>query len=151
MIALSGCAVHLRIPARLPCPPLSTDLASSLDVSGPSSSTPAAAAFFDLDKTIIARSSTLAFGRPVLPGGPDHPAGGAAQRVRPVRLSARRAPTQDQMERMRAYLTAMCTGWEVAADPRRSSAETLHEIVDPLVYAEAAELIVEHRAPGARW
>jgi phosphoserine phosphatase len=33
-------------------------------MSGPPSNSPAAAAFFDLDKTIIAGSSALAFSRP---------------------------------------------------------------------------------------
>jgi len=53
----------------------------------------------------------------------------------------------DQMERMRAQITAMTTGWdvEVVHDIVR---ETLHDIVEPLVYAEAADLIEEHRAAG---
>src|SRR4051794_31057172 len=51
------------------------------------------------------------------------------------------------MERLRAQISAMCTGWDVATvhDIVR---ETLHDIVDPLVYAEAADLIEEHRAAG---
>jgi HAD superfamily hydrolase (TIGR01490 family) len=51
------------------------------------------------------------------------------------------------MERLRSQVSAMCTGWDVATvhDIVR---ETLHEIVDPLVYAEAADLIEEHRAAG---
>jgi HAD superfamily hydrolase (TIGR01490 family) len=51
------------------------------------------------------------------------------------------------MERMRRQITAMTTGWDVAVvhDIVR---ETLHEIVDPLVYAEAADLIEAHRAAG---
>src|SRR3712207_7357005 len=52
-----------------------------------------------------------------------------------------------QMERLRAQITAMCTGWDVAT-VHEIVRETLHEIVDPLVYAEAADLIEEHRAAG---
>jgi HAD superfamily hydrolase (TIGR01490 family) len=52
-----------------------------------------------------------------------------------------------QMERLRAQITAMCTGWD-AATVRDIVRETLHEIVDPLVFAEAADLMEEHRAAG---
>jgi HAD superfamily phosphoserine phosphatase-like hydrolase len=41
----------------------------------------------------------------------------------------------------------MVTGWD-AATVHEIVRETLHEIVDPLVYAEAADLIEEHRAAG---
>jgi HAD superfamily hydrolase (TIGR01490 family) len=105
-----------------------------------------AAAFFDLDKTVIAKSSTLAFGRPFFQGGLINRRavlkGAYAQFV----FSLSGADAQ-QMERMRAQITQMCTGWDVATvhDIVR---ETIHEIVDPLVYAEAADLIEEHRAAG---
>jgi HAD superfamily hydrolase (TIGR01490 family) len=105
-----------------------------------------AAAFFDLDKTVIAKSSTLAFGRPFFQGGLINRRavlkGAYAQFV--FSLAGADA---DQMERLRSQITAMTTGWDTAvvADIVR---ETLHEIVDPLVYAEAADLIEEHRAAG---
>src|SRR4051794_18274267 len=51
------------------------------------------------------------------------------------------------MERLRAQLTAMVIGWD-AATVHEIVSETLHEIVDPLVFAEAADLIEEHRAAG---
>lgn len=51
------------------------------------------------------------------------------------------------MDLLRRRITALCTGWEVARI-RAIVAETLHDIVEPLVYAEAAELIAEHRANG---
>jgi HAD superfamily hydrolase (TIGR01490 family) len=105
-----------------------------------------AAAFFDLDKTVIAKSSTLAFGRPFFQGGLINRRavlkGAYAQFV--FSLAGADA---DQMERMRSQITAMTTGWDVGVvhDIVR---ETLHEIVDPLVYAEAADLIEAHRAAG---
>jgi HAD superfamily hydrolase (TIGR01490 family) len=105
-----------------------------------------AAAFFDLDKTVIAKSSTLAFGRPFFQGGLINRRavlkGAYAQFV-----FSQAGADADQMERLRSQITAMTTGWDTAvvADIVR---ETLHEIVDPLVYAEAADLIEEHRAAG---
>jgi HAD superfamily hydrolase (TIGR01490 family) len=51
------------------------------------------------------------------------------------------------MERLRAQVTAMVTGWD-SATVQEIVRETLHEIVDPLVFAEAADLIEEHRAAG---
>ena len=48
---------------------------------------------------------------------------------------------------MRAYLTSMCAGWDVA-QVRDIVSETLHEIIDPIVYDEAVELIGMHKAAG---
>jgi len=104
------------------------------------------AAFFDLDKTIIAKSSTLAFGRPFYQGG-------LINRRTVLRSAyaqfvfALSGADEDQMDRMRNYLTAMCTGWEVQ-QIRDIVNETLHDIIDPLVYDEAVELIAEHKAAG---
>lgn len=104
------------------------------------------AAFFDLDKTIIARSSTLAFSRPFYEGG--------LLTRRAVLRSAyanfmfgAQGADHDQLERMRAYLTDLVTGWDVAT-VRQAVNETLHAIINPLVYDEAVALIEEHRAAG---
>ena len=104
------------------------------------------AAFFDLDKTVIAKSSTLAFGRPFLQGGLINRRAALKTAYAQFVFSLAGADAE-QMERLRAQVSAMCTGWDVATvhDIVR---ETLHEIVDPLVYAEAADLIEEHRAAG---
>jgi HAD superfamily hydrolase (TIGR01490 family) len=106
------------------------------------------AAFFDLDKTVIAKSSTLAFGKPFYQGG----------------LVNRRAVLKstyaqfyyliagadaDQMDRMRDYLKTLCAGWDVA-QVRAIVDETLHDLIDPLVYDEAVSLIEEHKAAGRR-
>ncbi len=105
-----------------------------------------AAAFFDLDKTIIAKSSVLAFGRPFFQGGLiNRRAVLRATYVQLVYMVS--GADEDQVERMRAHITAMCTGWDVA-QVREIVEEALHEIVDPLIYAEAAELIEAHRAEG---
>ncbi|MGN6245249.1 MAG: HAD family hydrolase [Motilibacteraceae bacterium] len=104
------------------------------------------AAFFDLDKTIIAKSSTLAFSRPFYHGG--------LINRRAVLKSAYAqfvylvgGADHDQMERMREYLSALCTGWPVQ-QVQDIVAETLHELIDPLIYEEAAALIEQHHAAG---
>ena len=104
------------------------------------------AAFFDLDKTIIAKSSVLAFGKPFYQGG-------LINRRAVLRsayaqfMFALAGADHDQMERMREYLTAMCAGWDVN-QVREIVGETLHEIIDPLVYDEAVQLIAQHKAAG---
>jgi HAD superfamily hydrolase (TIGR01490 family) len=127
-------------------------LAGSPTVSGPSSPLPEppaggrAAAFFDLDKTIIAGSSALAFSRPFRRQGLISRRAalrsGYAQLL--LVLSGADAGTMDLLRRR---ITALCTGWDVA-QVRAIVAETLLEIVQPMVYAEATELIAEHRASG---
>lgn len=105
-----------------------------------------AAAFFDLDKTVIAKSSTLAFSRPFFRNGLINRRavlkGAYAQFV-----FAASGADADQVNRIRAHLTALCTGWDVQ-QVRSIVEETLHDIVDPLVYAEATELVTEHKAEG---
>jgi HAD superfamily hydrolase (TIGR01490 family) len=104
------------------------------------------AAFFDLDKTIIAKSSVLAFGRPFYQNG-------LLNRRAVLRSAyaqfvfALAGADHDQIERMRAYLASMVTGWDVA-QVRDIVSETLHEIIDPIVYDEAVGLIAMHKAAG---
>ena len=104
------------------------------------------AAFFDLDKTIIARSSSLAFSRPFYKGG-------LINRRAVLRSAYAQfvylvgGADHDQMERMRQYLQDMCAGWPVQ-QVRQIVAETLHELIDPIVYDEAVELIEQHREAG---
>ncbi|MGA9102286.1 HAD family hydrolase [Aeromicrobium sp.] len=109
-------------------------------------SQPRSAAFFDLDKTIIAKSSTLAFSRPFYDGG-------LLSRRAVLRsayaqfMFAASGADHDQLTKMRNYLTEMITGWDVEV-VRQSVAETLHAIIDPIVYDEAVELIENHHAAG---
>lgn len=104
------------------------------------------AAFFDLDKTIIATSSTLAFGRPLLHNGLiNRRIVLKAAYAQLVYLIAGADATQ--MDRMRDYLAALCTGWDVQ-QVRDIVQEALYEIVRPLVYAEAKALIDQHRRSG---
>ncbi|GEP33450.1 morphological differentiation-associated protein [Nocardioides szechwanensis] len=104
------------------------------------------AAFFDLDKTIIAASSTFAFSRPFQ-------AGGLISRRAVLRSAYAQfvylvgGADHDQMEKMRQFMSQLCAGWDVAT-VREIVADTLHHIVDPLVYDEAVSLMEEHRAAG---
>ena len=104
------------------------------------------AAFFDLDKTVIAKSSTLAFSKPFFSQG-------LLNRRAVLKSSYAQflflmsGADRDQMDRMRSYVTSMCTGWDVE-QVKSIVGETLHEIVDPLVFAEAAELIADHKLCG---
>lgn len=104
------------------------------------------AAFFDLDKTVIAKSSALAFGRPFYKDGlitrRDVVKSAYAQ------LMFRLGGTDEQtMARTRDYLAALCRGWPVE-QVSQIVTETLHELIHPYVYAEAAILIGEHQAAG---
>jgi HAD superfamily hydrolase (TIGR01490 family) len=105
-----------------------------------------AAAFFDLDKTIIAGSSALAFSRPFRRQGLISRRAALRSGYAQLLLVLAGADA-DTMDLLRRRITALCTGWEVA-QIRAIVTETLHDIVEPLVYAEAAELIAEHRANG---
>src|SRR3712207_9456812 len=77
------------------------------------------AAFFDLDKTIIAKSSALAFSKPFY-------AGGLINRRTVLRSAYAQfvfsvgGADHEQMGKMQAYLSQMVTGWDV---------ETVREIV----------------------
>ena len=104
------------------------------------------AAFFDLDKTIIARSSPLAFGRSFykegLIGRSFFLKSLYAQLVF-LLMGADEA----KMERMRTEAAKLTAGWE--ADKVRAIVnEVLDEVISPLIYGEALELIHDHRAAG---
>ncbi|NIK54902.1 HAD family hydrolase [Kribbella shirazensis] len=110
------------------------------------SGTGRSAAFFDLDKTILARSSTLAFSRPFY-------AGGLINRRTVLRSAYAQfvyllgGADHDQMERMREYISAMCAGWDVST-VQAIVADTLEHIVRPMIHTEAVELIEQHHAAG---
>ncbi|MFJ5827786.1 HAD family hydrolase [Streptomyces sp. NPDC093089] len=109
-------------------------------------SLPRTAAFFDLDKTVIAKSSTLTFSKSFYRGGLiSRRAALRTAYIQFVFLAG--GADHDQMERMREYLSALCKGWNVA-QVKELVAETLHDLIDPIIYDEAASLIEEHHAAG---
>lgn len=104
------------------------------------------AAFFDLDKTVIAKSSTLAFSKPFFDQGLLNRRA-VLKSTYAQFLFLMSGADHDQMDRMRSYITNMCAGWDVE-QVKSIVGETLHDIVDPLVFAEAAELIADHKLCG---
>ncbi|QMU79936.1 HAD-IB family hydrolase [Streptacidiphilus sp. PB12-B1b] len=112
----------------------------------PHSRPPRTAAFFDLDKTVIAKSSALAFSRPLYRGGLINRRAVLKSAYAQFVFLAGGAD-HDQMEKMREYLSSLCRGWNVQL-VREIVAETLHELIDPLIYDEAASLIEEHHTAG---
>src|SRR3982751_3366400 len=112
------------------------------------------AAFFDLDKTIIARSSTLAFSREFQAGGLISRGAGLGPARGAVLRSAYAqfvylvgGADHDQMEKMRQFMSQLCSGWDVQT-VKEIVADTLHNIVDPIVYDEAVGLIEDHHLAG---
>jgi HAD superfamily hydrolase (TIGR01490 family) len=103
-----------------------------------------AAAFFDLDKTVLARSSTLAFGREMYRDG----LVGTTMLLKGLYAHTVYALTgadHEKMEGMRTALLELTKGWE-AERVGRIVRETLEEVIVPIVYQEALELFAEHRA-----
>jgi len=106
------------------------------------------AAFFDLDKTVIAKASMVAFGKPFY------------QRGLLSRRTLLRAlwgqlvylqigASDETLTKMRDRALALTRGW----DQSRISAivrETLEDVVEPIIFSEAADLIDAHRAAGRR-
>ncbi len=108
----------------------------------------AGAAFFDLDKTIIAKSSTLAFTKPLFRAG-------LLNRTSLFKAAIAQAYYQmfgadhDQLERVREEVGDLTRGWD-RAEVQRLVEETVDEVVSPLVYAEALAIIDEHQRAGRR-
>jgi HAD superfamily hydrolase (TIGR01490 family) len=108
--------------------------------------TPAVAAFFDLDKTVISKSSTLAFGLPFYRHGlisrSDALRSVAGQLV--YRIAG---ASHGQMDRVREWVCGLSRGWPVDR-VTDIVARYLDELILPHVYAEARALISAHREAG---
>lgn len=104
------------------------------------------AAFFDLDKTIISKSSTLAFGpafyRHGLLSRADVIRGGLGQ-LR-FRLSG---ANHRRMEQVRQQISEACRGWP-AYRVIEIVTRNLERLIVPYVCAEARALLSEHRGAG---
>ncbi|MDZ7679436.1 MAG: HAD-IB family hydrolase [Acidimicrobiales bacterium] len=106
------------------------------------------AAFFDLDKTIIARAALVAFSRPL------HRAGYLSRWLVLRALYGQfvfhyLGADDDRMAQMRESALRVTKGWP-QAHIRELVEQTLDEVIDPIIYAEALDLIREHRAAGRR-
>lgn len=106
------------------------------------------AAFFDLDKTIIAKSSTLAMGVPMVREGLISKS--TAMRSLYAQLVYRlQGADEEQMERMRVALLEISKGWE-QAQIKRLVEEVLIDLLEPTIHPQALDLITEHREAGRR-
>ena len=106
------------------------------------------AAFFDLDKTVIATSSVLAL------GGTFYRDGLISKRTIVRGLYAQVlyllvGADENKMDRMREAMLALTRGWD-QQHVKELVRETLDEVLTPIIYAEALELIDEHRKAGRK-
>lgn len=104
------------------------------------------AAFFDLDKTIIARSSPLALGRSFFREGLI----GRSFLLKSLYAQLvfhLMGADEEKMEKMRAEASRLTAGWEQER-VKQIVTEVLDEVISPLIYAEALELMHDHRAAG---
>jgi HAD superfamily hydrolase (TIGR01490 family) len=106
------------------------------------------AAFFDLDKTVIAKASMVAFGRPL------YREGLISRRVLARAIYGQLiymyvGADEEKLERMRDSVLALTKGWE-QTKVREIVEETLEEVIEPIVYDEALDLINEHKAAGRK-
>src|SRR5271155_1361334 len=105
-----------------------------------------AAAFFDLDKTVIAKASLIAFSRPFYREGLVTRrilAQGLWGQALFLRFGAR----PEALERLRLRMLALTEGWEQER-VKRIVADTLNQVVGPITYKEAVELIAKHKQEG---
>ena len=108
----------------------------------------AEAAFFDLDKTVIARASMVAFGRPLY----DH---GLISRRTVLRavysqlIYLHLGASEQKLARIRESVLTLTRGWD-RDQIREIVRETLEEVVEPIIFAEAVEAIESHRLAGRR-
>jgi HAD superfamily hydrolase (TIGR01490 family) len=106
------------------------------------------AAFFDLDKTVIARSSVLAFGRPLYREGLLSRSALLKSAYNQA-IYRMRGADEARMERARDKMLSITRGWEQAR-VTGIVRETFEKIVAPIIYAEALELFEEHLDAGRK-
>ncbi|MGZ4688455.1 MAG: HAD family hydrolase [Acidimicrobiia bacterium] len=106
------------------------------------------AAFFDLDKTIIAKSSVLAFGKPFYREGLLSKSA-IVKSIYAQIVFMLVGADEAKMEKLREAMLSLTRGWnqQHIADIVR---ETLDEVISPIVFAEALELFDQHHAAGRR-
>ena len=106
------------------------------------------AAFFDLDKTVIAKASIAAFGGPFRRGGLINRRV-VARAVTSQLIFIHLGADEERLANIRESMLELTKGWE-AARVRQIVRETLLETIEPLIYAEALELMEMHRLAGHR-
>jgi len=104
------------------------------------------AAFFDLDKTIIARSSALAFTKPFAKAGLLTKSSILRNLIAQTLFTLGGAD-HEKTERLRVQLSKMVEGWS-SEQVSEIVQETLRQFIEPIIYAEAADLIDTHHRNG---
>ncbi|HEX9682247.1 MAG TPA: HAD-IB family hydrolase [Acidimicrobiales bacterium] len=104
------------------------------------------AAFFDLDKTVIAKASMVAFGRPL------HREGLLSRWLLLRALWGQLVylylgADETKLHKMRDAVLRLTKGWPEARI-RALVVETLEEVFEPIVFDEALQLIADHRRKG---
>jgi len=106
------------------------------------------AAFFDLDKTIISRSSSLALSRPMYRAG-------LVTRGQLVRgayaqlVYALIGADEKKMERLKDGMLQLTRGWD-RHEVEGLVRDVLIDVIDPFVYQEALDLMALHQEEGRR-
>ncbi|GIG29843.1 HAD family hydrolase [Cellulomonas marina] len=126
--------------------PTSTSRTGTVPATATPSPPSSAAAFFDLDKTLIATTTPAAFSAALRRTG---------LLTRRAMLRAARAQTAfllrgataDRTERLKQAMTPLVRGWDVDV-LTRAVADAAEESVRPLLSPEAVALVEEHHAQG---
>lgn len=106
------------------------------------------AAFFDLDKTVIAKSSLLAFGKPLYREGLlSHSA--LLKSIYSQAIYRLGGANEARMDKARDSMLSLARGWEQAR-VTGVVRDTFEKIVAPILYAEALELFDKHHEAGRK-
>jgi HAD superfamily hydrolase (TIGR01490 family) len=105
-------------------------------------------AFFDLDKTVIAKASMVAFSRPL------HRAGMLSRRLMLKAAWGQLVyqmwgASPEKLERLRESVLALTKGWD-QAEISGIVREALTDVIEPIVYDEALDRIRAHQRWGHR-
>lgn len=106
------------------------------------------AAFFDLDKTVISKSSSLALTRPMYRAGLVSRSSllkGAYAQLVYLLLGA----DEKKMDKVKDSMLALTRGWD-RGQVEEIVREALATLIDPYIYLEALDLMELHRALGRK-
>lgn len=122
--------------------------ASAPDTGDPAPDAVGEAAFFDLDRTVIAKDAMAAFGGPLRRGGLIRRRSlielGFAQVIYLILGS-----TEQRLERIRQVALKVTRGWS-RSDVDAVVSGALESVLEPIIYDEAMDLMDEHRQAGRR-
>ena len=105
-------------------------------------------AFFDLDKTVISKSSSLALTRPMYRAGlvtRSQLLKGAYAQLVYLMVGA----DEKKMDKVKESMAALTRGWD-KAQVEEIVREALEDLIDPYIYLEALDLMDLHRALGRK-